>query len=111
MGVEAGRAAFVDDDMRLLMADHAAIGRAEAGQRDAVRCRARSDPQHSHSPSPEHPAPAMPQPPQSARWRRSEERRVGKECVSTCRSRWSQYHYNTKESRTYKREDETHNNT
>src|SRR3546814_19197108 len=24
---------------------------------------------------------------------RSEERRVGKECVSTCRSRWSQYHY------------------
>src|SRR3546814_20083646 len=26
---------------------------------------------------------------------RSEERRVGKECVSTCRSRWSQYHYIT----------------
>src|SRR3546814_16425484 len=25
--------------------------------------------------------------------RRSEERRVGKECVSRCRSRWSQYHY------------------
>src|SRR3546814_19533267 len=25
--------------------------------------------------------------------RRTEERRVGKECVSTCRSRWSQYHY------------------
>src|SRR3546814_13297471 len=24
---------------------------------------------------------------------RSVERRVGKECVSTCRSRWSQYHY------------------
>src|SRR3546814_15429080 len=24
---------------------------------------------------------------------RSEERRVGKECVSTCRSRWSPYHY------------------
>src|SRR3546814_9526099 len=23
---------------------------------------------------------------------RSEERRVGKECVSTCRARWSQYH-------------------
>src|SRR3546814_10303177 len=23
---------------------------------------------------------------------RSEERRVGKECVSTCRSRWTQYH-------------------
>src|SRR3546814_10627259 len=27
-----------------------------------------------------------------ARFRRSEERRVGKECVSTCRSRWSPYH-------------------
>src|SRR3546814_6348963 len=25
-------------------------------------------------------------------WRSSEERRVGKECVSTCRSRWSPYH-------------------
>src|SRR3546814_2008835 len=25
-------------------------------------------------------------------WIRSEERRVGKECVSTCRSRWSPYH-------------------
>src|SRR3546814_7220375 len=25
-------------------------------------------------------------------WTRSEERRVGKECVSTCRSRWSPYH-------------------
>src|SRR3546814_12454476 len=28
--------------------------------------------------------------------RRSEERRVGKECVSTCRSRWSPYHYTKK---------------
>src|SRR3546814_20287022 len=27
---------------------------------------------------------------------RSEERRVGKECVSTCRSRWSPYHLQTK---------------
>src|SRR3546814_17743091 len=27
---------------------------------------------------------------------RSAERRVGKECVSTCRSRWSPYHYKTK---------------
>src|SRR3546814_20879463 len=36
---------------------------------------------------------------------RSEERRVGKECVSTCRSRWSPYHYknnkNTKEDKYY----------
>src|SRR3546814_1990505 len=28
----------------------------------------------------------------AAKARRSEERRVGKECVSTCRSRWSPYH-------------------
>src|SRR3546814_5465483 len=28
----------------------------------------------------------------TARTSRSEERRVGKECVSTCRSRWSPYH-------------------
>src|SRR3546814_11760719 len=27
---------------------------------------------------------------------RSEERRVGQECVSTCRSRWSPYHYKHK---------------
>src|SRR3546814_1987523 len=30
--------------------------------------------------------------PQVLSKRRSEERRVGKECVSTCRSRWSPYH-------------------
>src|SRR3546814_1300798 len=29
---------------------------------------------------------------QNAQTYRSEERRVGKECVSTCRSRWSPYH-------------------
>src|SRR3546814_2906554 len=29
---------------------------------------------------------------------RSEERRVGKECVSTCRSRWSPYHYKKKKT-------------
>src|SRR3546814_8505068 len=28
----------------------------------------------------------------SPAFQRSEERRVGKECVSTCRSRWSPYH-------------------
>src|SRR3546814_13333704 len=28
---------------------------------------------------------------------RSEERRVGKECVSTCRYRWSPYHYKKKQ--------------
>src|SRR3546814_15942214 len=30
---------------------------------------------------------------------RSEERRVGKECVSTCRSRWSPYHSKKNEKR------------
>src|SRR3546814_17574606 len=35
---------------------------------------------------------------------RSEERRVGKECVSTCRSRWSPYHKKKK----YNIEDEQH---
>src|SRR3546814_14197196 len=30
--------------------------------------------------------------------RRSEERRVGEECVSTCRSRWSPFHYKKKHS-------------
>src|SRR3546814_5435438 len=31
-------------------------------------------------------------PPGNLYGKRSEERRVGKECVSTCRSRWSPYH-------------------
>src|SRR3546814_12704225 len=30
--------------------------------------------------------------PAQPRWDRSEERRVGKECVSTCSSRWSPWH-------------------
>src|SRR3546814_3680103 len=30
---------------------------------------------------------------------RSEERRVGKECVNTCRSRWSPYHYKNNKKR------------
>src|SRR3546814_13436988 len=32
---------------------------------------------------------------------RSEERRVGKECVSTCRSRWSPYHSKKKPKQTH----------
>src|SRR3546814_12840286 len=36
--------------------------------------------------------PALPLRLEILRERRSEERRVGKECVSTCRSRWSPYH-------------------
>src|SRR3546814_20700775 len=31
----------------------------------------------------------------------SEERRVGTECVSTCRYRWSPYHYKNKEPKMY----------
>src|SRR3546814_11624829 len=46
-------------------------------------------------------------PPKPDCWRRanscrSEERRVGKECVSTCRSRWSPYH--EKKKKEYSRE-------
>src|SRR3546814_17777718 len=33
---------------------------------------------------------------EQAQEHRSEERRVGKECVSTCRSRWSPYQYKHK---------------
>src|SRR3546814_17171568 len=35
-------------------------------------------------------------PPLDSATSRSEERRVGKECVSTCRSRWSPCHYKKK---------------
>src|SRR3546814_15197263 len=34
---------------------------------------------------------------------RSEERRVGKECVSTCRTRWSPYQYNKKSTEHYRK--------
>src|SRR3546814_19453315 len=37
---------------------------------------------------------------------RSEERRVGKECVRTCRSRWWPYHYKKKKQKT--QEDKSH---
>src|SRR3546814_19218282 len=36
-----------------------------------------------------------PDPGQAGAFRRSEERRVGQECVSTCRYRWAQDHSNT----------------
>src|SRR3546814_14671039 len=39
------------------------------------------------------------EPGSGVRDRRAEERRVRKECVSTCRSRWSPYHYKKKEQR------------
>src|SRR3546814_15756471 len=40
--------------------------------------------------------------------RRSEERRVGKECVSTCRSRWSPYHYKKNKIQGYQNERTQH---
>src|SRR3546814_13282116 len=47
---------------------------------------------HRHAAGP-HPHAAAPvEGPARAARHRSEERRVGKECVSTCRSRWSPYH-------------------
>src|SRR3546814_12604010 len=43
---------------------------------------------------------------------RSEERRVGKECVSTCRYRWSQYHEKKKEqSRSIQAHNDRHKRT
>src|SRR3546814_15880969 len=39
---------------------------------------------------------------------RSEERRVGKECVSTCRSRWSPYHEKKKKRTKHTNNHKTH---
>src|SRR3546814_5619477 len=36
--------------------------------------------------------------PSDHRLLRSDERRVGKQCVSTCKSRWQTYHYKKKQS-------------
>src|SRR3546814_19708151 len=71
-------------------------------------------PSCNRPPSPHHPSPAAgrqfprrrrhrPPPTAALRPSRSEERRVGKECVSTCRSRWSPYH--TKKKMTYHQND------
>src|SRR3546814_12749526 len=46
-------------------------------------------------------------PGENARFR-SEERRVGKECVSTCRSRWSPYH-SKKNTNKYEVKQKIHN--
>src|SRR3546814_3440738 len=52
----------------------------------ALPARATEAPTAATAKATEAPTPKSPSPP------RSEERRVGKECVSTCRSRWSPYH-------------------
>src|SRR3546814_18129183 len=51
--------------------------------------------------------PLSPDPPLPGR---SEERRVGKECVSTCRSRWSPYHYKKNKNSTTQQRLKTINN-
>src|SRR3546814_3754581 len=69
------------------------------GDRRAVGDRAADD-QSRYRRSVDAQEPAVRSVPQAVRERcrgargeqRSEERRVGKECVSTCRSRWSPYH-------------------
>src|SRR3546814_1433827 len=67
-------------------------------QRLQRRCRddlhgRKSCPATSVAPDSVAPAPIAPTSLLSTIWRnRSEERRVGQECVSTCRSRWSTYH-------------------
>src|SRR3546814_11587675 len=47
--------------------------------------------------------PAQEGPAPDQRADRSEERRVGKECVSTCRSRWAPYHYKKKNTHIQRR--------
>src|SRR3546814_12933912 len=47
---------------------------------------------HSTTDNGASPAPSIDEAPLDLFFRRSEERRVGKECVSTCRSRWSPSH-------------------
>src|SRR3546814_15745347 len=49
-------------------------------------------PNRSQSAAPPHRETQDPPGPHLGGGSRSEERRVGKECVSTCRSRWSPYH-------------------
>src|SRR3546814_18266357 len=61
---------------------------ADAVAPDGVEDRRRLDPPQAHIG-----ARQRRQGPRGAPAIRSEERRVGKECVSTCRSRWSPYHY------------------
>src|SRR3546814_16833336 len=70
------RPLLVDGQLALGLFEHVHLGRAVHPQK-IVEVELRPDPLF-------HPQPFVEQ--------RSEERRVGKECVSTCRSRWSPYH-------------------
>src|SRR3546814_11294166 len=63
----------------------------EAGPRDPACLRAWAENRNRFLAPGARPAERLPEmPPEHGD--RSEERRVGKECVSTCRSRWSPYH-------------------
>src|SRR3546814_8145360 len=62
-----------------------AINREIAGKHRAIRAEQIND-------LPDYPFIGFHCPGNAAHTNRSEERRVGKECVSTCRSRWSPYH-------------------
>src|SRR3546814_12576201 len=65
---------------------HAAVGRVSRGALGAVTNGDARPGIHPGQGATVHVVPA----------RRSEERRVGKACVSTCSSRWSTYHYKNK---------------
>src|SRR3546814_14471123 len=75
-----------------LRARYQASGRDAADEEGHGRRRAR--PRARRTGHGDRPAGAAPLP---RRGGRSEERRVGKECVSTCRSRWSPYHEKKKQ--------------
>src|SRR3546814_19355958 len=80
-------------------------GRRPSTHRHACRCARTGRHRHRRTPRHRHRARRS-----SAPADRSEERRVGKECVSTCRSRWSPYHYKKKKKTTEtKQTDKTHN--
>src|SRR3546814_15386962 len=66
-----GDCGFLDHAAVDMMDGHDTVGRQDADRADAVGAILQQD---------------------SEIILRSEERRVGKECVSTCRSRWSPYH-------------------
>src|SRR3546814_10547362 len=68
-------------DLLTLIATAVALGASEG-------CRLRSKTEHVIRSKSEHSSRGL----RSDHGGRSEERRVGKECVSTCRSRWSPYH-------------------
>src|SRR3546814_11722864 len=68
--------------------DYGMGGEGDTSQRGR---RARLAPAHARSRSTRSCHPGKLLPDSGAQGCRSEERRVGKECVSTCRSRWSTY--------------------